>query len=78
MLLKQNMETIKSFIDLIISDAKKEADILKRENNELKRLQFTQAEVDDLKTTIKNQNKEINTIQQNAAKSKVLEEREYE
>ena len=76
LLLEQTSDTIKSFIELMIGEVKKEVNTLKSENWELKRsLQFSQAEIDDLKSTVNKQKEEIKNIQQCSKKTDELEER---
>ena len=76
LLMEQNLETIKSFIELMVEGVKKDVDILKGENRELKNsLQYSQTEIDELKATVRSQNEEIRKLQQNAVKNKELGER---
>ena len=54
-LLEQNLSTIKTFIQMMFSNADKKIDDLRAENEELKRsLQFTQNEMKDLKSQLNN------------------------
>ena len=76
MLMEQNLDTVKTFVQLMFNDIKSEVDKVKEENSELKRsLQYSQEEIADLKETVSNQNAEIKKLKENSTENEALEER---
>ena len=75
-ILDQNLETVKSFIEMMITGVKKEVETLRKENQDLRNsLQFSQGEIDDLKTTVRLQSEEIKTMRLNTEKTAEVAER---
>ena len=75
-LLEQNLETIKMVLEIMFTDVKKEITALRQENTELKSsLQFTQAELDDLKGTTKSHGEQLQKVSQGLRDNEELEER---
>ena len=59
-LLQQNSDTIKSYVQLLFDSLKNEIESVKRENTEIKRsLEFTQSELREAQTTIREQRRLI-------------------
>ena len=76
LLLDQNLEVVKTFVTMIVSDMKTEVESLRKENCELKNsLQFSQAEIDDLKLKVTEQQDAMKGMQQYLTINKDLRKR---
>ena len=64
LILEQNLDTVKSFIHMMLKEFKDEVEKVKEENRELKRsLEFSQSEVAYLKDVVKKQSEDIKSMQ---------------
>ena len=76
LLLEQNLDTIKTFVQLMFNDLKEEVNQVKQENGHLKQsLQFSQAEVAELKETVIKQSEELTQLREETARNCSLDER---
>ena len=75
-LFKQNLCIVKDFVQLMFDSLKKDVDLLKGENFELKRsLEFTQAELVDAKKEISAQSEKLRRLQEDGCDKGNLSER---
>ena len=75
-LMQNNVSTIKSFVEIMYENLRKEMNDLRSENTELKySLEFSQKEIADLKTEVRNWKKISEVIENNSEKLTSVEDR---